>query len=148
MTTDPANLKDDYGHAVEVVQHELGITIDAYAQDGLAEYATTQDLERFARFYLTHRHALNDVFMSSVVDAVLVAILYHEDKPINQAHLELVRQVIKAAAEDMWSCSVLRHFLEPTGDWPHKVLIDRLIRECVSVEAIKRRVAQITEDAP
>jgi hypothetical protein len=148
LTTNPANLKDDYGHAVEVVQRELGIRIDAYAQDGLAEYATAHDLERFARFYLAHRHALNDVFMSSAVDAVLVAVLYHEDKPINPADLELVRQVIKAAAEEMWACSVLSHYLEPTSDWPHEVLIDRLIRECVSVEAIKRRVAQITEDAP
>lgn len=148
MTTNPANPKDDYHHAVEVVQRELGIAIDAYAQDGLAEYATALDLERFAHFYLTHRHALNDVFMSSVVDAVLVAILYHEDKPINPAHLELVRQVIKAAAEEMWACSVLSNYLEPTGDWPHEVLIDRLIRECVSVKTIKRRVAQITEDTP
>lgn len=148
MTTNPANLKDDYGHAVEVVQRELGITIDAYAQDGLADYATALDLERFARFYLTHRHALNDVFMSSVVDAVLVAILDHENKPINPAHLELVRQVIKAAAEDMWACSVLSHYLEPTGDWPHEELINRLIRDCVSIETIKRRVAQITEETP
>lgn len=148
MTTNPANLKDDYGHAVEVVQRELGITIEAGAQEGLAQYAAAQDLERFARFYLTHRQALNDVFMSEVVDAVLVAILYHEDKPINQSHLELVRQVIKAAAEDMWARSVLRHYLEPTSDWPHEELIDRLIRECVSVDAIERPVAQITEDAP
>ncbi len=148
MTKHPSNLKDDYRYAEEVVQRKLGITIGPDAQEGLAEYATAADLERFARFYLNHRQALNDVFMSTVVDAVLVAILHHENEAISPSHLELTRQVIGAASEDMWACSVLRHYLEPTGDWPHEELIERLIRECVSVEDIERRVAQITEENP
>jgi len=90
-----------------LVNEKLGIQLKEWEQDGLGEHPDPQQLERFCRFYLDHPE-IHPIRRAESVDQILGSLsMRFESNSVTDPDLELVRQVVKDASDNVWAANFL-----------------------------------------